>query len=237
MESWSSHCRCLAYRASRHHRHRLKPPGQPRGRSRGPGKHENDAGCALTACTLKGSRPPGIAHQLRPRVGGPPGMRLTREKQMSSPIAADLSDRADFANSDRGFIGTLEPMVIKAADGRVVWDMDSWGFLDGACPDTVNPSLWRQAQLTARHGLYEVTDGIYQVRGFEMSNMTLVESDHGVIVIDPLISQEVAKSAIALYRTQRGDRAVTAVIYTHAHLDHFGGVLGVVSADTDVPII
>ena len=68
---------------------------------------------------------------------------------VNSPTAGDFGDRADFANSDRGFIGTLEPMVIKAADGRVVWDMDSWGFLDGACPDTVNPSLWRQAQLTA----------------------------------------------------------------------------------------
>jgi len=112
-------------------------------------------------------------------------------------IAADFSDRTDFTNADRGFIGALEPMVIKAADGRVVWDMDSWGFLDAPCPDTANPSLWRQAQLTAKHGLYEVTDGIYQVRGFEMSNMTLVESDHGVIVIDPLISAEVAAAAIA----------------------------------------
>ena len=152
-------------------------------------------------------------------------------------ITADLSDRTDFTNADKGFIGTLDPMVIEAADGRVVWDMNSWGFLDGPCPDTANPSLWRQAQLTARHGLYEVTDGIYQVRGFDMSNMTLVESDHGVIVIDPLISREVAAAAIALYRRHRGDRAVTAVIYTHAHLDHFGGVLGVVDADTDVPIL
>jgi alkyl sulfatase BDS1-like metallo-beta-lactamase superfamily hydrolase len=152
-------------------------------------------------------------------------------------MAPDLTDRTDFAHADRGFIGALEPMVIKAADGRVVWDMDSWGFLDADCPDTVNPSLWRQAQLTAKHGLYEVTDGIYQVRGFDMSNMTLVESDHGVIVIDPLISAEVAAAAIALYRRHRGDRAVTAVIYTHAHLDHFGGVLGVVEADTTVPIV
>ncbi len=156
---------------------------------------------------------------------------------MSAPSAADFGDRADFANSDRGFIGTLEPMVIEAADGRVVWDMDSWGFLDGDCPATANPSLWRQAQLTARHGLYEVTDGIYQVRGFDLSNMTLVESDHGVIVIDPLISQETAAAAIAFYRRHRGDRPVTAVIYTHAHLDHFGGVLGVVDADTNVPIL
>ncbi len=152
-------------------------------------------------------------------------------------IAADLSDRADFTNADRGFIGALEPMAVKAPDGRVVWEMDSWGFLAAACPDTASPSLWRQAQLTAKHGLYEVTDGIYQVRGFDMSNMTLVESDHGIIVIDPLISAETAAAAIALYRRHRGDRPVTAVIYTHAHLDHFGGVLGVVDADTKVPVV
>ena len=155
---------------------------------------------------------------------------------MSEP-AADFSDRTDFADADRGFVGTLEPMVIQAADGRAVWDMDSWRFLDGSAPDTANTSLWRQAQLTAKHGLYEVTRGIYQVRGFDMSNMTLVESDHGVIVIDPLISQETAAAALALYRRHRGDRAVTAVIYTHAHIDHFGGVLGVVDADTNVPIL
>jgi alkyl sulfatase BDS1-like metallo-beta-lactamase superfamily hydrolase len=164
-------------------------------------------------------------------------MRLTMEEQMSAPVSADFGDRADFANSDRGFIGTLEPMVIKTADGRVVWDMDSWGFLDGDCPDTAHPSLWRQAQLTARHGLYEVADGIYQVRGFDLSNMTLVESDHGVIVIDPLISKETAAAAIAFYRRHRGDRPVTAVIYTHAHIDHFAGVLGVVDAGTSVPIL
>src|ERR1039458_8821276 len=155
----------------------------------------------------------------------------------TDPVAADFGDRSDFVNADRGFLCTLEPMVVKAADGRVVWEMDSWGFLDGACPDTANPSLWRQAQLTARHGLYEVTDGIYQIRGFDLSNMTLIESDHGVIVIDPLISAEVAAAALALYRAHRGERAVTAVIYTHAHLDHFGGVLGVVDAGADVPIL
>jgi alkyl sulfatase BDS1-like metallo-beta-lactamase superfamily hydrolase len=133
---------------------------------------------------------------------------MSEQAAGTGPVSADFSDRRDFVNADRGFVGALEPMVIKAADGRVVWDMDCWGFLDGDCPDSVNPSLWRQAQLTARHGLYEVTDGIYQVRGFEMSNMTLVESDHGVIVIDPLISAEVAAAAIALYRAHRGDRAV-----------------------------
>ncbi len=155
---------------------------------------------------------------------------------MSGAGTADFEDRDDFVASDRGFIAALDPMVITADDGRVVWDMD-WGFLDAECPSTVNPSLWRQAQLTAKHGLYKVTDGIYQVRGFDMSNMTLVEGENGVIVIDPLISEEVAAAALALYRAHRGDRTVTAVIYTHAHLDHFGGVLGVVDADTEVPIL
>ena len=149
----------------------------------------------------------------------------------------DVSDRRDFADADRGLVGTLEPMVVTAADGRVVWDMDQWSFLDADCPDTADPSLWRQAQLTAKHGLYEVSEGIYQVRGFDMSNMTLVEGDRGIIVIDPLISAETAAAALALYRRHRGDRPVSAVIYTHAHLDHFGGVLGVVDADTDVPIL
>ena len=155
---------------------------------------------------------------------------------MSGAGTADFEDRDDFVASDRGFIAALDPMVITADDGRVVWDMD-WGFLDAECPSTANPSLWRQAQLTAKHGLYKVTDGIYQVRGFDMSNMTLVEGETGVIVIDPLISEEVAAAALALYRAHRGDRTVTAVIYTHAHLDHFGGVLGVVDADTEVPIL
>ncbi|MET1007496.1 MAG: alkyl sulfatase dimerization domain-containing protein [Propionibacteriaceae bacterium] len=152
-------------------------------------------------------------------------------------MGADPDDRADFDASARGFLGSLEPMSVATADGRVVWEMDSWSFLTEDRPDTVHPSLWRQAQLTSKHGLYEVMEGIYQVRGFDMSNMTLVEGDSGVVVIDPLISSETAAAALALYRDHRGPRPVTAVIYTHAHLDHFGGVLGVVEADTDVPIV
>jgi alkyl sulfatase BDS1-like metallo-beta-lactamase superfamily hydrolase len=136
-------------------------------------------------------------------------------------------DTTDFEDADRGLIGSLVPGVVTAADGRVVWDNDAYAFLDADCPDTANPSLWRQSQLCAKQGLYEVTDGIYQVRGLDLSNMTLVESDNGVIVIDPLISKETAAAALALYREHRGDRQVMAVIYTHAHIDHFGGVHGV----------
>ncbi|MET0146284.1 MAG: alkyl sulfatase dimerization domain-containing protein [Ilumatobacteraceae bacterium] len=142
-------------------------------------------------------------------------------------MTASFDDTADFEDAGRGFVAAMVPCVVTADDGRVVWDNDAYAFLDDACPDTANPSLWRQSQLCAKQGLFEVTDGIYQVRGLDLSNMTLVEGDEGVIVIDPLISKETAAAALALYRAHRGDRPVTAVIYTHAHGDHFGGVHGV----------
>ncbi|MET7995116.1 alkyl sulfatase dimerization domain-containing protein [Amycolatopsis sp. NPDC005232] len=150
----------------------------------------------------------------------------------------DFGDRQDFEDAARGFVATLDPVTITGADGRAVFDLRPYAYLDGDCPDTVNPSLWRQAQLCRTNGLYEVTTGIYQVRGFDISNMTLVEGGRGVIVIDPLISEECAAAAIALYRAHRGDRPVTAVIYTHSHADHFGGVLGVLPGGAgDVPIL
>lgn len=144
-------------------------------------------------------------------------------------------DTTDFDNADRGFIAALSPCVIKAADGRVVWDNDAYAFLDGPAPASVHPSLWRQSILNAKQGLYEVVPGIYQVRGFDISNISFIEGDTGIIVIDPLVSTEVAAAALDLYRTHRGgDRPVVAVIYTHSHIDHFGGVLGVTSqADVD----
>ena len=145
-----------------------------------------------------------------------------------------FTDVADFTDADRGFIGALEPCTIKAADGRVVWDNDSYGFVRGDAPPSVHPSLWRQSKLAAKQGLYEVVEGIYQVRGLDLSNISFIEGDTGVIVIDPLISTETAAAALALYRKHRGDRSVVAVIYTHSHVDHFGGVLGVTTqADVD----
>jgi alkyl sulfatase BDS1-like metallo-beta-lactamase superfamily hydrolase len=152
-----------------------------------------------------------------------------------SQTSLPFEDRTDFDDADRGHIASLKPGIVKAADGRVVWDIDAFGFLEGDCPETANPSLWRQSQLCAKQGLYQVADGIYQIRGLDLSNMTLVEGDSGVIVIDPLISTEVAAAGLDLYRAHRGQRPVTAVIYTHSHIDHFGGVEGVTSGD--VPII
>ena len=145
-----------------------------------------------------------------------------------------MDDVEDFADADRGFIAALTPCVVKAADGRVVWDNDAYSFITGDAPASVHPSLWRQCMLTAKQGLYEVVPGIYQVRGLDISNVSFVEGDSGLIVIDPLISTEVAAAALHLYRAHRGDRPVVAVIYTHSHADHFGGVLGVTSqADVD----
>jgi alkyl sulfatase BDS1-like metallo-beta-lactamase superfamily hydrolase len=146
--------------------------------------------------------------------------------------ALDFEDTADFINADRCFIAALEPGVVKDAAGRVVWDSGAFDYLKADCPPTANPSLWRQAQLLARQGLYQVTERIYQVRGLDLSNMTLVEGDTGVIVIDPLVSMETAAAALALYREHRGQRPVTGLIYTHSHVDHFGGARGVLPQES-----
>jgi alkyl sulfatase BDS1-like metallo-beta-lactamase superfamily hydrolase len=159
-----------------------------------------------------------------PRVE-PPVAEANAGVRMRLPFA----DAQDFDDARRGFVGSLPDPVVRATEGRVVWDADAYGFLDAECPATVNPSLWRQGQLNALHGLFEVTDGIYQVRGLDLSNMTLVEGERGVLVIDPLISAETAAAALRLYRDHRGERPVTGLLYTHSHVDHFGGARGVVS--------
>lgn len=152
----------------------------------------------------------------------------------TTETALPFDDTADFDATSRGLIAVGEP-VIRNDQGEVVWDNGSYTeFLTGEAPDTVHPSLWRQSTLVARQGLFEVTDGIYQIRGYDLSNMSVIEGDSGVIVIDPLLCAETGAAALALYREHRGDRPVVAVIHTHSHVDHFGGVKGVVSqADVD----
>ncbi|GAA4843667.1 alkyl sulfatase dimerization domain-containing protein [Luteimicrobium xylanilyticum] len=152
-----------------------------------------------------------------------------------------FSSTQDFDDANRGLLGRREPNAIRNAEGTVVWDNDTYDFLQGDAPDTVNPSLWRQAQLNAVQGLFEVVPGIYQVRGFDLSNVSFIEGEKGVLVLDPLVTEETCAAALALYREHRGDRPVTGVLYTHPHVDHFGGVRGIVSQeDVDsgrVPII
>ena len=158
--------------------------------------------------------------------------------QLTEPL---FDDQTSFQNADRGYIATLEPCIIKDKNGREVWNNEEYAFLNGPCPSTVNPKLWRQGQLTLKHGLFEVMTGLYQVRGFDISNMTLIEGESGVIVLDVLQSTECAAKALDIYRLHRGNRSVKAVVYSHCHYDHFSGALGVLSdASTgigDTPII
>lgn len=145
--------------------------------------------------------------------------------------ALPWSDDQDFRSVDRGFIGTLSDPRIHNSDGQIVMDLTSSEFLQADAPATANASLWRMAQLNSRHGLFKVCDRVYQVRNFDISNLTVIIGDEGFIVVDPLYSEETAAAAMQLVREHLGDRPVTGMIYTHAHLDHFGGSRGVVTAE------
>ncbi|MDP0927879.1 alkyl sulfatase dimerization domain-containing protein [Paracoccus onubensis] len=141
-----------------------------------------------------------------------------------------FEDRGSFENARRGFIAPLPGDVITGANGAPIWDPAKFDFLqeNADAPATVNPSLWRQSQLVNIGGLFEVASGIYQIRNYDLSNMTVIEGDKGITVVDPLVSAETAKAALDLYYANRGEKPVKAVIYTHSHADHFGGVRGVV---------
>jgi alkyl sulfatase BDS1-like metallo-beta-lactamase superfamily hydrolase len=137
----------------------------------------------------------------------------------------------DFEEARRGLVAPFEPARVEDENGRTVWELESYEFLDDDPPATANPSLWRQARLGRIAGLFELAPGLYQLRGFDLSNMHVVEGTDGIVVIDPLVSAETAAAALALYREHRGERPVTGLIYTHSHVDHFGGAKGVVSQE------
>lgn len=152
-----------------------------------------------------------------------------------------FEDRSAFEDAQRGFIATLEPPVIRNDEGQIVWDLTAYDFLNSEAPESVNPSLWRMAQLNRIHGLFQVCERVYQVRGFDLSNMTIIEGDRGYVVVDPLLTVETAAAAMSLVREQLGDKPVTAVIISHCHGDHYGGLKGVVTAEQvssgEVPIV
>ncbi len=144
-----------------------------------------------------------------------------------------FDDTSDFDDAKRGLIAPLPSEMIQGQSGNAIWNPQQYNFItEGAeAPDTVNPSLWRQSQLINMSGLFEVTEGIYQVRNLDLSNMTIIEGTEGVTVVDPLVSEETAKVGMDLYFQHRGQKPVKAVIYTHSHVDHYGGVRGVVSQE------
>ncbi|MEK6788707.1 MAG: alkyl sulfatase dimerization domain-containing protein [Pseudomonadota bacterium] len=158
----------------------------------------------------------------------------TRDANAKTLTELDFSDRQDFVDAERGFIARdpmLKIMRTTEDGSTTVWDMPSYDFIKGEAPDSVNPSLWRQAQLNNIHGLFKVRDGIYQLRGYDISNMTIIEGRTGWIIVDPLTAQETAARAIAFARQHLGTKPIVAVIFTHSHVDHFGGILGIVSAE------
>ncbi len=139
-----------------------------------------------------------------------------------------FSDRTDYESVTRGLIAPFKGQVKNAA-GKVIWDSQAHDFLDkNEAPETVNPSLWRTAQLNNHAGLFQVADGIYQLRGMDVSNMTIIEGKDGLFVIDPLTYAETARNALDLYYQHRPKKPIIGVGYSHSHGDHFGGVRGVV---------
>ncbi len=196
------------------------------------------AGCGAAPDTPKPPAPQATGTQL-PVPGKATGATARANANFGQGLP--LADQSDFEDARRGYIASIEPGRITDEQGNVAWDASAYDFLQKEAPATVNPSLWRQAQLNAIHGLFEVVDGIYQVRGYDISVMTVIRGTKGWILVDPLLSQQTAAAALNLVQRSLGARPVSAVLFTHSHADHFGGARGVLTdqaiASGDVPII
>lgn len=165
---------------------------------------------------------------------------FTREKNNQVKEYLPFENKDDFRDAERGFIGTIDQSAIKNEDGTVAFDLNSWNFLDSAVPRTANPSLWRQSQLNKKHGLYEVLPGkVYQIRGFDLANMTFVRSEHGWVVIDVLTTEATAEAGYELVKKHLGDLPIEAIVFTHPHIDHYAGVNGIIenTPNKDIKII
>ena len=173
--------------------------------------------------------PPGTAFAL---VDTKPATESSIKANEAVKASLPFNDKQDFTDAKRGFIAKPDTLTIKDDKGNVVWDLEQYKAyigLDKAAPDTVNPSLWRNAQLSMQYGLFKVTDDIYQIRGFDLSNITFIKGNKGWIVFDPLISPDTAKAALAFINEKEGKRPVVAVVYSHSHVDHYGGAAGLFS--------
>ena len=155
---------------------------------------------------------------------GKPATQATKEAQAQVLTSLPFDNTEDFNLAKRGLIARPDPLIIKGDNGEIIWDMSGLDYLNGPRPDTVNPSLWRQAQLNAIYGLFQVTDRIYQIRGFDAANMTLIEGDTGWIIVDPLTATETVRAAMEVVDKHFGKRPIKAILSTHSHVDHFGGI-------------
>jgi len=178
---------------------------------------------------------PAVAKESAPAKGhfhpkGKVPSKHTLEVLKKAKSTLPFSDERDFEEQKKGFIAPMKDLTIKADAGHVAWDMERYQFLLKADEfDSIHPSLTRQSKLNMNYGLYKVADGIYQVRGFDLSDISFVRGKTGWIVIDPLVSREVARAALKLFQKHVGkDDPISTVIYSHSHVDHWGGVRGVV---------
>jgi alkyl sulfatase BDS1-like metallo-beta-lactamase superfamily hydrolase len=179
------------------------------------------AGAALAALAVTGAAAQDVE-------GPSAASEATRTAQQAAANALPAESTRDGDFSTKGFLATRADPVITNAAGTPVWNLDAYAFVDGPAPATVHPSLWRHMRYLKRHGLYQVAENVWQVRGFDLSNITIIRGATGWIVIDPLTSVEAARAAMELVNTTLGQRPVSAVIYSHSHADHFGGVRGVI---------
>ena len=168
--------------------------------------------------------------------------KTTQDKNREVHPLLDFSDEQEREFAEKGLIAAPESLELKDEKGKVVWSQKAYSFVENAdAPATVNPSLWRNTQLNHLYGLFEVADGIYQVRGYDMTNITFIKGDTGWIVFDPLMSIECSAAAMQLVNENLGERPVTAVVMSHPHVDHYGGIKGIISeeeaASRGIPII
>lgn len=156
--------------------------------------------------------------------------------QHNRQVAAELpkDDNRDFEEARRGLIASDPELIVRRINDSIVWNQTAYRFVEGDAPDTVNPSLWRQAKLNNIHGLFEVVPGIYQLRGYDLANLTIIEGKTGWIIVDPLTCEETARAAIEFARQHLEERPVSAIIFTHSHIDHYGGVAAIISAEEAV---
>lgn len=181
---------------------------------------------SLTGCAKKIPYAPGadITGHTAPTA-------ITKASNADVLTALPFSDQQSFSDCRKGLIASDPELRVMGPEGTMIWDQTAYDFIEDQSPPSVNPSLWRQAKLNKIHGLFKVADGIYQLRGFCLSNMTIIESRTGWIVVDPLTTRETAARAIAFAREHLNEKPIVAIIYTHSHIDHFGGVLGVISSE------
>lgn len=190
--------------------------------------------CAWLAACGDPVAPTGVPYDVEAEVddrGFRAATPTTQSRNASVMSSEFMENDEDFQLAMRGLLAQRDALDIRGEDGQVIWRTQDYAFLEGPAPATSNPSLWRQSRLNAIHGLFEVAEGVYQVRGYDLSNMSIIDGPEGRIIIDPLTAVETAEAAMQLVNETLSERPIAAIILTHSHIDHFGGLAGVVDLD------